>query len=84
MGVHGRINHSVVFITEKVAGVIVKVILAHLDMVEVHEAACFVLITLVATAANAELSHHNGLLTLSLELAFQKHTDVAGFNILTL
>lgn len=78
------VNQFVAPVTENEVEVVVCGILAHPDSLEVHEAACFTLMSLASSASNVELIRNNQMSTVALEMAFQKHPDDVGVNILTL
>ena len=77
-------NHFVAPVTEKEVDAVIRGILAHPDSLEVHEAACFTLMSLASSAVNVELIRMNGMTSVSLELACQKHPEDVGNNISTL
>ncbi|KAL7534450.1 hypothetical protein ACHAXR_005886 [Thalassiosira sp. AJA248-18] len=77
-------SKSVTPVSDKDIEAVVNAILAHPDSLEVHEAACFTLMSLASSAINVELIRNNDMSRVSLELAFQKYPDEVGSNILTL
>ncbi|KAL9190758.1 hypothetical protein ACHAXT_000464 [Thalassiosira profunda] len=77
-------NHFVAPVSEGEVDVVVSSILAHPESLEVHEAACFTLMSLASSAANVQLIRRNGTSRLALELAFQQYPDEVGAGILTL
>ena len=70
--------------TEKEVNAVIRGILVHPDLLEVHEAACFPLMSLASSAVNVELIRMNGMTRVALELACQKHPEDVGNNIFTL
>lgn len=78
------ISQSVVPVTEQEIDVVIKAMVCHPDNLEVHESACFTLMSLASTASNVKLIRGNDMSKLALELSLQKHPDEVGINILTL
>jgi len=77
-------DDSVVSISEGGIGAIIQTIINHPDSLEVHDAACFTLMTLASSAENAALIRKNDKMKDALDLAFEKHPQNVGKNIFTL
>jgi hypothetical protein len=77
-------THFVAPVSAKEVDAVVQGMLAHPDSLEVQESACFTLMSLASSATNVDLIHRNTKARVALELAFKKHPDDVGGNVLNL
>jgi len=77
-------SQSVIPVSLTVIDVIIKAMLGHPDSLEVHESACFTLMSLASSSDNVRLIRTNDMSRLALELSLQKYPDQVGVNILNL
>lgn len=63
-------------VTAKEVDALVHGILAHPDALDVHESACFTLMSLAMLANNVELIRNNALTRTAIDLACRKHPEV--------
>ena len=77
-------SQSVIPVSLTVIDVIIKAMLGHPDSLEVHESACFTLMSLASSSDNVRLIRTNDMSRLALELSLQKFPDQVGINILNL
>lgn len=77
-------SQSVIPVSLSVIDAIIKAMLGHPDSLEVHESACFTLMSLASSSDNVRLIRTNDMSRLALELSLQKFPDAVGVNILNL
>ena len=69
-------NDFVAPVTGQEVDALVHAILAHPDSLDVHESACFTLMSLAMSAENVKLIRNNPLTRTSIDLACQNHPEV--------
>ena len=77
-------NQFVRPVSEKESNAVINAILNNPDSLDVHDGACYALLSFASSAANVEIIRRNARTRMALELAFRKHPDAVGKDVQTL